>query len=392
MLEAMSPSRREDLREERPESREELSEGFGSLVIVGVGLIGGSLALALRAGGYRGRIVGVSRPETIEEAVRAGVIDRGVGYEDLAGAAAAADLIVLSSPIARIIDHLAVLGAAALREGVVITDVGSTKRRILDAAAASLPPRARFIGGHPLAGSQERGVGAADPFLFQNAYYVLTPPPGAPAADVERLGRLLVRTGARLMVLDAPTHDAIAAAISHLPQLLAVSLVRFLDGLGEHRADAVHLAAGGFRDMTRIASSPYSVWRDIIETNRDAIGGVVERFLEHVRATVLALDGRALEADFERAARTRAEIPRDTKGFLSRLWNVLVVVEDRPGVIAGIAAPLAARGINVKDIEVLKVREGEGGSLRLAFATRELAEEAAAELGRQGYAARLREE
>jgi prephenate dehydrogenase len=215
--------------------------------------------------------------------------------------------------------------------------------------------------------------------------------PAVPPPVIDRLARFLGLTGARVIVLAADDHDRIAAGISHLPQVLAVSLVRFLDELGPHRADGIHLAAGGFRDMTRIASSSFDVWRDILATNKDVIADMVARFLEHTRSVVGSFEEAALQDAFESAARTRAEIPRDSKGFIGRLWDVLVVVEDRPGMIAGIAVPLAERGINIKDIEVLKVREGEGGTLRLAFQSQEEAREAIRELEGKGYSARLRE-
>jgi prephenate dehydrogenase len=299
---------------------------------------------------------------------------------------------VLAGPISVIVEQLRTLGSARLlRPGTVITDVGSTKRVILEAAREHLPPDVSFVGGHPLAGSESRGFAAADPFLFQNAYYVLSPAPGTPADTVARLGSLIGTLGARAVVLPAAEHDRIAAAISHLPQLLAVSLVRFLDELGANREHALHLAAGGFRDMTRIASSPYGVWRDIIATNRDAIADTLERFLAHVRQEAGGLEAGKLEAAFAGAARTRAEIPRDTKGFLHRLWDVLVMVEDRPGAFLGIARPLAAKGLNIKDLELLKVREGEGGTFRLAFSSREEALAAVAELKAGGHQARLRE-
>jgi len=365
---------------------------FDAVAIVGLGLMGGSLALALRRSGFSGRLLGVSSPETIREAIKRGIVDEGVSYEKLAQAASKADLIVLSSPIASILEHLKILGGAGslLRDGALVTDVGSTKRGVLDAARA-LPARVTFIGGHPLCGSERRGVAAADPFLFQNAYYVLTPAPDAIGAHVHQLGAFLGLTGARIVSLSAEDHDRIAATISHLPQLLAVSLVRFLDDLGPNREHGVHLAAGGFRDMTRIASSPYSVWRDIIRTNCDVIEGTVQRFLESMRATLRGLKDESLEQAFEQAGRTRAEIPRDSKGFISQLWDVLVVVEDRPGMIVEIAEPLASQGINIKDIEVLKVREGEAGTIRLAFAARAVAEEAIRTLEAKGLTARLRE-
>ena len=374
-------------------SREGSSPAYSTISIVGLGLIGGSLALALRRSGFPGRILGVSRPETCAEASRLGAVDESFGYEEIVEAASRSDLVVLASPIGVILEHLKALGAsgAKLAPGLVVTDVGSTKREINRMARESLPPRALFIGGHPLAGSEQRGLGAADPFLFQNAYYVLTPLPDVPLDAVTRLASLLGATGARVVVLSAEDHDRVAATISHLPQLLAVSLVRFLDDLGDNREHGLHLAAGGFRDMTRIASSPFSVWRDILATNKDVVSRVLDRFLDRTRRALEDLEPGALEKEFGSAAATRGEIPRDTKGFLHRLWDVLVVVEDRPGMIAEIAAPLAARGINIKDIEVLKVREGEAGTLRLAFSSQDEARAAIAELGSAGIEARLRE-
>jgi prephenate dehydrogenase len=366
---------------------------FPTTTIVGMGLIGGSLALALRGAGYAGRILGVSRQGSLDEATRLGAIDDGAPYEELAAAASRADLVILATPIATITEQLQTLGAAGehLREGLVVTDVGSTKRVVVKTAQDHLPGQVSFVGGHPMAGSELRGMSAADPFLFQNAYYVLTPAANVAEATTKDLGAFIACLGARVLVMEPAEHDRVAATISHLPQAIAVSLVRFLDSLGVLRDDGVHLAAGGFRDMTRIASSPYSVWRDIVATNKDIIREVLDDFLDSTRQEVGALDDGTLEALFDKAAATRAEIPRDTKGFLSRLWNVLVVVEDRPGMVAGIAVPLADRAINIKDIEVLKVREGEGGSLRLAFASEELARQAIDVLVAEGYAARLQD-
>jgi len=194
-----------------------------------------------------------------------------------------------------------------------------------------------------------------------------------------------------MLVLSAEDHDRTAATISHLPQLLAVSLVRLLDDLGSNREHGIRLAAGGFRDMTRIASSPYSVWRDILKTNGDLIEAVVERFLRAARASFKGLREDRVRTDFEKAARTRTEIPRDSKGFLHRLCDVLVVVEDRPGTIAEVSVPLSKRHINIKDIEILKVREGEAGTLRLAFENEAEARKAIDLLAKEGFSARLRE-
>jgi prephenate dehydrogenase len=161
-------------------------------------------------------------------------------------------------------------------------------------------------------------------------------------------------------------------------------------GLNSERAPYLRLAAGGFRDMTRIASSPFGIWDDIFRTNDDAVRETVDAFIERLRKLRDRIGTQALAEDFEIANVTRAAIPKDTKGFLRTLSDVLVVVEDKPGVIARIAAELAGEGINISDIEVLKVREGEGGTLRLAFEREEEALRAVELMERIGYSARLR--
>ncbi len=366
---------------------------FDSLAIVGLGLIGGSLAAALKRAGYSGRILGVSGAGAIEQALSQKAIDRGYPYAALGEAAASAQLVILATPIHKILEHLDELGRAGprLRPGAIITDVGSTKRVILEKANAVLPRAVHFIGGHPMAGSEKRGFAAAEPFLFQNAYYVLTPSRGAPPEAVSKLGGFLGRTGARIVILEAEDHDRIAAAISHLPQLLAVALVNFLDELGPNREHAVHLAAGGFRDMTRIASSPYEIWRDILATNGKVAREVLEKFIHMLQNTAARIGKEEMGVLFDQAARTRSAIPRDSKGFIRPLWEILVVVEDRPGVIASIASVLARHQINIKDIEVIKVREDEGGSLRLAFSSLEVADQAIQLLSAEGFAVRLRQ-
>lgn len=367
---------------------------YNSITIVGVGLVGGSFAMALRKRGFEGRIFGVSRPEPLEEARSLGLIDEGFAYEQMDEPAVKSELIVLATPISRIIELIADLGTIGsdLAPGTVITDVGSTKREIMKAAGRSLPGTVHFIGGHPLAGSEERGVQAADPLLFENAIYVLTPPEGAEeSTEVERLGSFISLTGARVMVLTPAKHDLIAAAISHLPQILAVELVNSLEDLGEDSKKAIHLAAGGFRDMTRIASSPFSIWEDILSSNSAEIRNLLENFTRRLSERLDHFDIAELQENFEKAREIRSALPRDTKGFLTRLWDLRVVVEDRPGMIADISGHLYSKGLNIKDMSVLKVREGETGNVRIAFGTREQALEALDELEKAGYQARLRE-
>jgi len=369
--------------------REPDSVDWSTVAIVGVGLIGGSLALALRRAGLAGRVIGVSRPGTIRDAIGMGVIDEGGGYDELERLIAPARVVFLCTPIRRIIELLPPTMAAAA-PGTLVTDVGSTKGEIVHAARDARPARlgVTFIGGHPMAGSEQSGVGAADPFLFQNAMYVLTPTAETPEPLVASFAAGLARIGARVIRLAPETHDRVAAAVSHLPQLISLALVELVADRNEEEPAHLQMAAGGFRDMTRIASSPYRMWRDILATNAPEVRAALDAFAGYLGR--FARDLEDMEPHFDRANRTRDAIPRDAKGFLSPPSDVLVRCEDRPGVLARMTAALAEAGINIMDIELLKIREGEGGTFRMAFRDRQAADEAAALLTAAGFPARVR--
>ncbi|MDA0334619.1 MAG: prephenate dehydrogenase [bacterium] len=363
---------------------------FERISIIGVGLIGGSLGLALRRIGFAGEIVGVSRDETITQAVAIGAVDRGVDYQHLADGVGQADLVFICSPIQHIIDTLPAI-MRGVAPGALVTDVGSTKRRIGDAARSIGRTDAFFMGGHPMAGSEKSGVTAADPFLFQNAIYILVPDSGVPQSLHHGLRELIRSLGARVLELTADTHDTVVAAISHLPQLLATCLVEMVGHLDEASDEKAFLtlAAGGFRDMTRIASSPFApVWRDICGTNPDRIRAMVDKYQQALSRLADSVGADDLATSFAFANQVRNGIPRDTKGFIHRLSEVLVVCEDKPGVIAEIATAMAAEGVNINDIEVVKVREGLGGTLRLGFDDDQVARRALAVLQRLRYEAR----
>ena len=364
--------------------------GFERIAIVGVGLIGGSLGLAVRQAAPSSRLVGISRDETIAKALELGVVDEGYPYEELDRGIAKADLILLCTPIRRIVELLPEVIRFA-RDDALISDVGSTKRVVAQTALAAGREKVHFIGGHPMAGSERSGVSAADPFLFQNAIYILIPDEGVPQKLYADLQLLLEGIGARVVELSAEMHDRVVAAISHLPQMLATSLVEMVGRMNEEEGGLyLPLAAGGFRDLTRIASSPFApVWEDICSTNADSIRNLIDRFttmLGDVRARV---GDESLRTDFDFANEKRASIPRDAKGFLHRLHEILVVAEDKPGVIAEIAGRLAAENLNINDIEVMKVREGQGGTIRLGFDSPEAAEQSLVVLRSLGYQARL---
>lgn len=361
---------------------------FERIAIIGVGLIGGSMGLALKRAGFTGQVVGISRPETLDRAREMGVIDAGWDYADMEQALDGVDLIFLCPPIQRILELIETVGRCA-PPGALITDVGSTKRRILAQAQTHLRDDLYFVGGHPMAGSEKAGVTAADPFLFQNAIYILVPTEGLPAEPYDAFISLLHRVGAQVLELSVEVHDQVVAAISHLPQMIATSLVRMVGELNRENGYFLALAAGGFRDLTRIASSPFApVWEDICRTNADQIRQMIDRYLIVLQDVRDRLEDPALKDDFGFANRIRNSIPRNSKGFIHQLFELLVVCEDRPGVIAEIATVLGAEQININDIEIMKVREGEGGTIRLGFDSEPAANRALEILDRIGYQAR----
>ncbi|MCI0515423.1 prephenate dehydrogenase [candidate division KSB1 bacterium] len=346
---------------------------FRRICIIGTGLIGSSLALAFKRQKIGADISGIDQPEVIQAAVQARLFDQGFTVGELAAVIPQADLIILATPIHSILNLLPKI-AALVAPGSLTTDVGSTKGEIVSAASRLFQSGAFFLGGHPMAGSEKKGYQAADPFLFENCYYILTPTADAYWQPIGAFSALLEKIGAKVLYLDAAVHDRIAASISHLPQLLATALVNLVGKFQCQNPYYLKMAAGGFRDMTRIASSPFGIWNDILNTNQTNILALIEQFiaeLEQLKQLFQSesLPVAALQYYFEQAARTRLSIPHDTKGFLKPLFDLRVVVRDEPGVIAKISTACYQQGINIRDIEVLKVRMFEGGTIRLAFET-----------------------
>lgn len=255
--------------------------------IVGVGLIGASFGLALREAGFTGSIVGVSSTRSIDEGVARGAIDCGVTLEDAAGTA---DLLFLAQPIYGIVDTLRKLDPL-VRPDALVTDAGSTKRVICDAAAESLK-RCRFVGGHPMAGKEVRGAAAAEAGLFRGRPWVLT-------ADIDHdLRRWIAAIGAREIILDPARHDRLVAWSSHLPQLTSTALASLL---GEKARDAAIVAGPGLLDSTRLAMSSYDLWRDILETNHAEVRAALDAYIGKLQS---------MRADFEAEFSRGAEFAR----------------------------------------------------------------------------------
>jgi len=365
-------------------------EQFKRVVIVGVGLIGGSLALALKKKGFKGILCGVDTTDVLQQAKQRPMLDEYYTREQVAEAVANADLVFLCTPILDILRLIPQIGPR-VKPHALITDVGSTKRKIVETANIYLPTGVDFIGGHPMAGSENKGVEAADPFLFENTTYVLTPVRPISETTRKAFGELIELTGAKVLLLSPVLHDEIAAAVSHLPQMAAVAMMTLAAKRQHESPFFLKMAAGGFRDMTRIASSPYGIWEHIRQTNADMIAEYIDAYILELKSLRDHLANESLGQIFTAASESRLSIPRDTRGFLRPHYDVIVSVEDRPGMLALIANTLLEKQINIKDIEVLKIREDEGGTMRLAFATESERDVALSLLSNKGLECRKRE-
>jgi prephenate dehydrogenase len=280
---------------------------FERVAIVGLGLIGGSIALAARRAWPTALVIGVDRNDVLERAMVRHAID--VASSDLV-IASEADLVVLATPVGSILDLLAVLphyvGADAL-----VTDVGSTKRDIV-AAAGSLPPRLPFIGGHPLAGAARSGFEFARPDLFEGRPWLLTVPPGQHEAAARRLGAFVEGLGAMPVTMaSAEEHDRLLASLSHLPQLTASVLMGVIgEAVGD---EGLSLAGRGLQDTTRLASSPADVWADVCRTNAGEIGEALDRVIAGLQGIRRGLaDRETIGQVFERARYWRERLESRT--------------------------------------------------------------------------------
>lgn len=351
---------------------------YGRVGVFGVGLLGGSVALALKSRFLAAEIHAYDRdPAVLEAAQGLGVADRV--HTELGDWIAGLDLAVLAAPVGTMPALIEAIRPHA-GEATLFTDVGSVKGPVVEAARA-LP---RFVGGHPMAGSERAGVENAHAGLLENAVWVLTPTEATDPADLEEAEALVSELGAYPLVLDPALHDRLVARVSHLPYLLAVAL-NLLVARDEKRDLLMFLAAGGFRDLTRVASGSPRMSRDMVVENRAA----VRRALSDLRKALDELESSLDDPErllrlAEEAKRTRDALPVVKRSLLPVRHELVVQVPDRPGELARITTALGEAGVNIKDIEVLTIRDA-GGAIRLGFA--EAGEKAAARrvLAAAGY-------
>ncbi|GAB4274677.1 MAG: prephenate dehydrogenase [Coriobacteriia bacterium] len=342
------------------------------MTVVGTGLIGGSFAAACRALEPRPLVRGVDTDEAIlGDAMEAGFVDE-VATPDAALSrgwftSGQDDLVVLATPIDAAAWWVGRLEEAGFTG--VVTDVASTKSAIVRQAEATLS-KARFIGGHPMAGSERSGVGAASAELFTGAYYVLTPTPSSDMDAYRRLHRLVASFGARVISVDPSVHDDAVAMISHIPHMVAAALTNLAaSATDEGEFEILRLAAGGFKDMTRIAAGSPALWTGISLDNRKAILSGLDRLqalLAEYRALLDAEDSEGIERWLDRAAAVRRRLPAQWVPQTTALTELVIPVRDKPGVISEVTTAVGKRGCNIEDIEIDHESEDKA-SLRLVL-------------------------
>jgi cyclohexadieny/prephenate dehydrogenase len=278
---------------------------FDRVALIGLGLIGSSLGHALQRERMAGEIVGAdSKPSVRAKALEIGFVDRAEA--DPARAVAGADLVVICVPMLAIGDVAKAI-APHVKPGAIVTDVGSCKTAARDAMLAALPAGVHVVPGHPVAGTEHSGPEAGFADLFQQRWCILTPPPGADAKAVRTLRAMWRRCGMNVEIMDAERHDLVLAVTSHVPHLIAYTIVGTATDLEKDlRGDVIKFAAGGFRDFTRIAASDPTMWRDVFLTNKEAVLELLGRFSEDITEMQRAVrrgDGQKL---FDHFTRTRA--------------------------------------------------------------------------------------
>jgi prephenate dehydrogenase len=308
-----------------------------TLGIVGVGLIGGSVGMAARAAGWE--VAGVDAPEVLEQAIQLGAVNRAATIAEVRGA----DLVVLAAPISRII---AILDDLAPTDALV-TDVGSTKAAIVRCAHDR--GIRRFVGGHPMAGSQLAGVAHASPGLFRDARYLLTPTSATlPAAYAEITQFVRQDLGAIPTAVDPEKHDLLIAALSHLPHLLAVALLRVTS---EISPEALSFAGPSFRDLTRVGAANPSLWSDILAENETAVREVLESFTTAMTRLEDEIGDRVRIAErFTQAGQAYEALGGILIEKSGRNVDIAVPVENRPGVLAEVTTLMGANDINILDL------------------------------------------
>ncbi|PPA71260.1 prephenate dehydrogenase [Jeotgalibacillus proteolyticus] len=345
----------------------------GTAVIVGLGLIGGSIGLAILQENPDAEVIGF---DSKEKEIRLAKAMNAITYEstDLKQEIERADVVFLCTPVFQTEKLIEQIAEWTMKPGAIITDVGSTKKRIMHKAKRLTDKGFTFIGGHPMAGSHKSGVAASKVFLFENAFYLLTPGPNTTENQLGELKRWLAGTKAKFLLVDPDEHDEITGMVSHFPHIVASSLVHQVKKVHSTQPLISRLAAGGFRDLSRIASSDPVMWRDITLHNVDVIKKLLKGWQQEMDQVIKILDQKDEEGIFQyfnEAKQFRDNMPILQKGAIPSFYDLFVDIPDYPGIISEITGLLAKEKISIVNIRIMETREDIYGVLTISFQTDE---------------------
>jgi prephenate dehydrogenase len=335
-----------------------------NITVIGLGLIGGSLALSLKNLNNDFVITGYDiEEESMNIAKYRNIIDNLAG--NYSEAVLNADLIIIATPISNIIEVMNNI-KDHLKKNVIITDVGSAKEKIVRKAGKILPKDVFFIGGHPMAGSENAGVLSATPDLFRNAFYILTPTGTTISEPLVTLHSLFTGIGAKVITMNPKEHDINVALISHLPHVLSTSLVDMVDDKQRDLKNLFKLCAGGFRDMTRIAAANTKMWLDISMENRDELIESIDSYMEYLKNFKDNLkkgNSSFIKKHYVKAQKARMNLPKYVEKDISKLYELRVSIPDKAGVLSEITMAISSHGINIEDISIFHSTEFSGGGI-----------------------------
>ena len=355
------------------------------VTIIGLGLIGGSLARALHERLGIKDIIAVNRSgEALAQALHDGTIR--LGYTEMDDCIYDSDIIFICTPVKRALQYIDTL-RGKVKPDCIITDVGSTKGELVTHVNAMENPPC-FIGGHPMAGTEKAGYASGFAHLFENAYYIFTPCRRTPQSATEYMMELARGIGAIPVVMDAFEHDRVTGGISHIPHIIASALVNMVKELDSSGGSMQMLAAGGFRDITRIASSSPEMWESIVQSNKLQLKELLDHFteiLERFKNIMAGEDSKALLDFFGSAKKFRDSMPAGRVGLIAPVYELIIDVIDKPGIIGEIATILGSNNINIKNINVTNSREFEQGCLKMTLVDSESTNIAFDLLEKAGY-------
>ncbi len=358
---------------------------IGTVTVIGLGLIGGSIAKALKERNGIDCIIGIdTHLPTIEQALADNIISYGT--QSITSNVGESDIIFICTPVHETTRWVKRL-LPVIKPTCILTDVGSTKSALIN-EIENLPQNFRFVGGHPMAGSEKSGYTASKCHLFENAYYLLVPCSKCTNVDISVLQALIKAWGSFTITLSACLHDKVTSAISHVPHVISALLVNMVSALDTDDKHMQKLAAGGFKDITRISSSNAKMWQTICTSNSSAISEMLTYYiqsLEEFKSALMQHNDEQVYDIFDSAKQYRDTFTAKQTSLIPGMYELVVDVVDKPGIIGKIATILGEHSISIKNLNISNNREYEGGVLIISLPDVKSAQKAQQILQAQGY-------